>query len=84
MSTSPDPAPIEDRLIGVLSRWLGRGIPNEQLRRQIEEIGTAGLAPGEAEAVDEVLAELENATPGGRAHLERVVRETIEALALGI
>jgi hypothetical protein len=84
MSTSPEPASTEDRLIGVLSRWLGRGLPNEQLRKEIEEIGTAGLAPAEAAVVDEVLAELENASPAGRAQLERVVRETIEALALGI
>lgn len=84
MSTNPDPASTEDRLISVLSRWLARDIPGEQLRRQLDEIGTAGLAPGEVEAVEEVIAELENTSPGGRAHLERVVRETIEALALGI
>jgi hypothetical protein len=84
MSTSPEPASAEDRLIGVLSRWLGRDIPNERLRTEMEEIGTAGLTPAEAEAIDEVLAELESASPAGRAHLERLVRETIEALALGI
>jgi hypothetical protein len=78
MSTSPD------RLISVLSRWLARDIPNEQLRREIEAIGTTGLDLGEVEAVEEVLAALESASPNGRGHLERVVRETIEALALGI
>ena len=84
MSTNPEPASAEDRLISVLSRWLARDIPNEQLRRQLDEIGTGGLAPGETEAVEEVKAELDNSAPGGRAHLERVVRETIEALALGV
>lgn len=84
MSTTPDTSSTEDRLIGVLSRWLARDIPNEQLRRQLGQIGTAGLGPGEIEAVEEVLAALDGAGGNGRAHLERVVRETIEALALGV
>jgi GTP-sensing pleiotropic transcriptional regulator CodY len=74
----------EDRLVGVLSRWLARDIPNDQLRRQIVEIGTAGLSQTEAEAVAEVLSELDTTSGTGRAHMERTVRETIEALALGI
>jgi hypothetical protein len=74
----------EDRLVSVLSRWLARDIPNDRLRRQILEIGTEGLSQTEAEAVADVLSELETTSGRGRAHLERTVRETIEALALGI
>jgi hypothetical protein len=80
MSTSPE---TEDRLISVLSRWLGRDIPNEQLRRELEQIGTTGLDADAAAAVKEVLVELDARTTNGRAHLDRVVRETIEFLALG-
>jgi hypothetical protein len=84
MSTSPDTKlRTEDRLISVISRWLGRHIGNKELRREIGETGTDGLAPGQADAVQELAEELEQVEPGQRGHIEMVARETIEVLALG-
>ena len=40
MSTSPD------RIVSLLSNWLGGRLQTDELRRQIDEIGTTGLAPG--------------------------------------
>ena len=78
MSMSP-----EDRLVTLLSRWLARHLDNAGLRAEIEAVGRDGLSPEQAEAVDELLAELESAAPNQRGSLERLVRETLEALALG-
>jgi len=84
MSTSPDTAgKTEDRLIGVISKWLGRHMGNEELRRQIAEGGTEGLTPGQVEAVEELADELGRVAPGERGHVEMVARETVEILALG-
>ena len=82
MSTSSD-ARTEDRLIRLISRWLGRHIGNAELRRRIEETGSDGLGPGQLEALGELSERLENAEPGERGELEMVARETLEALALG-
>ena len=60
-----------------------RNVGNDELRKRIEEIGTAELAPGQRTAVEELLAALANALPGERGDLELIVRETIEALAYG-
>ena len=85
MSTSPEAAQrIEDRLIAVISRWLGRHIGNEELRQSIAEAGTDGLAPSQADAVRELAEALERAEEGQRQHLEMVARETVEVLALGV
>jgi hypothetical protein len=83
MSTSPDTTATEDRLIGVISKWLGRHIGNEELRRQITESGTDGLSLGQVEAVEELAQELDRVAPGQRGHVEMVARETVEVLALG-
>ena len=56
---------------------------NDELRKRIEEIGTAELAPGQRSAVEELLVALGNAFPGERGDLEMVVRETLESLAYG-
>lgn len=77
MSTNPD------RIVNVISTWLGGRLKDEQLQREIEEIGTEGLAPGQAEALAELRRELERATPDQRGQLEMVARETLEAVALG-
>jgi hypothetical protein len=77
MSTSPD------RIVTLLSTWLGGRLPTDELRRRIEEIGTADLTPGAAEAVMELQQELAQASNGERGHLEMVARETLEAVALG-
>ena len=83
MSTSPDTTATEDRLIAVISKWLGRHIGNEELRQQITESGTDGLSPGQVEAIEELAQELDLVAPGQRGHVEMVARETVEVLALG-
>jgi hypothetical protein len=77
MSTNPD------RIVNLLSNWLGGRLQTDELRRQIDEIGTAGLTPGAAAAVEELRQELASAENGERGHLEMVARETLEAVALG-
>ena len=84
MSTNPESTRSpDDRMVSLLSHWLAGHLSNAQLLRSLEEIGTARLGSGEAEAVDELIAELARAQPGARGGLEMLVRETIEALALG-
>ncbi|HEY7693011.1 MAG TPA: hypothetical protein VH816_11780 [Gaiellaceae bacterium] len=78
MSTSP-----EDRIVGLLSRWLARHLDNTELREGIAAAGRHGLSPDQADAVDELVAELGRAGPTERGDVEMVVRETLEALALG-
>jgi hypothetical protein len=77
MSTNPD------RIVTLISHWLGGHLPTDELRREIDELGTAGLAPGPAEAVEELREELAEARNGERGQLEMVARETLEAVALG-
>jgi hypothetical protein len=77
MSTNPD------EIVTLLSKWLGGRLPTEELRRRLDEIGTADLPPGPAEAVEELRQELAQAQNGERGHLEMVARETLEAVALG-
>jgi hypothetical protein len=82
MSTSPETsARPDDTLVTELSRWLAGHTSDEQLATRIEHVGTDGLDPGQAEAVEELLEELRAGRE--RAELEVPVRETIEALALG-
>ena len=76
MSTNP-----EDRLVTALSHWLARHVDDEELRREIEAVDLSGLGPEQSEAVKELREELANAD--GRGNLEMVVRETLEAIALG-
>jgi len=76
MSTRP-----EDQLVNLISLWLARHVRDDELRTGIREIGVEGLDADQREAVQELLAELERAN--GRGDLERVARETLEALALG-
>ncbi len=80
MPTSMSP---EDRLVGLLSRWLAGHLDNTQLRTGIEGAGRHGLSVDQAEALDDLVAALDRAGPSGRGDLEMVVRETLEALALG-
>ena len=76
MSTRPD-----DQLVTLISQWLARHVRDEELRARIDEIGVTGLDEEQREAVAELVAALER--PNGRGDLERVARETLEALALG-
>ena len=82
MSTNPDgPFRADDELITLLSRWLARHVGDQELRVRMEAIGVVALSADQGEAVDELLQELDRGT--SRGDLEMVVRETIEALALG-
>jgi hypothetical protein len=84
MSTSPETAgTTEDRLIAVISKWLGRHVGNAELRRQIASSGTDGLTRSQIEAIEELARELDQVEPGQRGHVEMVARETVEVLALG-
>jgi hypothetical protein len=81
MSTSPERT--DDRLITLISRWLGRHIGNAELHRGLEESGLDGLGPGQLAAVNELAERVAAAQPGERGELEMIARETLEALALG-
>jgi hypothetical protein len=82
MSTSPETGRrADDRLVTVISQWLARHLSDDDLRRELEAVEGGELAPGQAEAVDELRVELEDGPE--RAELERVARETLEAVALG-
>jgi hypothetical protein len=72
----------EDRIVTLLSRWLARHLDNARLREEIEATGREGLSAEQAEAVDELLAELAGAGRSDRGTLEPIVRETMEVLAL--
>jgi hypothetical protein len=80
---SPDFQRTDDEIVSLLSQWLMGSLGNDELRKRVEEIGTDELAPGQRVAVDELQVALGNAFPGERGDLDRVVRETIEALAYG-
>jgi hypothetical protein len=77
MSTNPD------RIVTLISHWLGGHLQTDELRQRIDEVGTADLEPGPAEAVEELRQELAQAENGERGQLEMVARETLEAVALG-
>jgi hypothetical protein len=82
MSTSPDTRRAhraDDQIVTVLSQWLARHVSDEELRRRVGAIGTDELSPTQVEAVEELLAELGT----DRGQDEMLVRETLEALALG-
>ena len=76
MSANP-----EDQLVNTLSQWLARHVDDDGLRREVEAVDTSELTAEQAEAVQELRAQLAGAD--GRGDLEMVVRETLQALALG-
>ena len=76
MSTNP-----EDRLVTLLSHWLARHVSDDELRHAIDEVDSSDLAPGQSQALSELREELSGGRRAG--DLEMVVRETLEALALG-
>ena len=86
MSTSPEPIRQlrpDDEIVSALSHWLAFHLGNAQLLAELRAIGTDDLDPIQAEAVDELLEELAGAPEGTRGSLEMLVRETLEAVALG-
>jgi uncharacterized protein (DUF885 family) len=76
MSTNP-----EDRLVNVLSQWLARHVDDDELRREVEAVDASELDAEKRVALDELRQELAKTDGGG--DLEMVVRETLQALALG-
>ena len=76
MSTNP-----EDRLVTTLSQWLARHVDDDELRREVEAIDMSELEPEQAEAVKDLREQL--ATSDEPGDLEMVVRETLQALAIG-
>jgi hypothetical protein len=81
MSTSPETGVREaDRLVTELSRWLARHADDDELQRVIGGVDVAQLSADQADAVEELRVELD---AGDRGGLEMVVRETLEAIALG-
>ena len=83
MSANFEHTRTDDEIVSLLSQWLMRSLGNDELRKRIEEIGTAELAPGQRAAVEELLAALAQALTGERGDLEMIVRETVESLAYG-
>ncbi len=76
MSTSP-----ENQLVNVLSHWLARHVDDQELQREVDALDLSQLSPMQNKAVQELREELAKANGGGE--LEMVVRETLEAVALG-
>jgi hypothetical protein len=84
MSTSPDrdATRADDDLVGLLSHWLARHVDDADLLAGIERTDLDELEPAQREAVGELVEALRD--PNGHAgDLEMIVRETLEALALG-
>jgi hypothetical protein len=69
----------EDQLVNAISHWLAGHIGDDELRQALT---TDGLEGEQAEAVDELIAELSQ-PERRRGQLQMVARETLEALALG-
>jgi hypothetical protein len=82
MSTSPEAA-AADQIVSVLSRWLAGHADDDELRRELASVETQRLESQQASAVAELVAELDRPPQNGRGALEMVVRETLEAVALG-
>jgi hypothetical protein len=81
MSTSPDTGIREaDRLVTELSRWLAGHASDDELHAEIGRVRAERLSPAQLEAIGELREELDR---GDRGSLEMVVRETLEAIALG-
>jgi hypothetical protein len=73
----------EDRIVGLLSRWLAGHLSNSRLKDELATAGREGLSAEQSEALDDLVAALDRAGPTGRGDLEMIARETLEALALG-
>jgi hypothetical protein len=78
MFTSP-----ESIAINLMSRWLAGHVGNDELRRGLEELADEPKGPEARELLDDLRGELAQAGDDQRGAVDRLVRETIEALALG-
>jgi hypothetical protein len=79
MSTSPD-----TRVVNVLSRWLAGHAAEEELARELQAVDAGQFGPEAEELVEELVDELRAERGAGHGDLERLVRETLEAVALGV
>ena len=75
---------VDDAIVQLCSRWLARHIGNAELTDALAAVDVTQLQPGQAEAVDELREALAEAGESRTATLEVVLRETIEALAMGV
>ena len=71
-----------DRLVNVLSQWLAGHVSDDELRSFVDEQPLDELSGDGRELVDELREELGGGS-ASRGDLEMLVRETLEALALG-
>ena len=69
--------------MNILSRRLAGHVGDEEVERELRSIGTEGLSEAQTEAVRELQDELANHAPSHPGELEVLVRETLEAVALG-
>ena len=82
MSTSREQTTrADDRLVTIISGWLAGHVSDGELRRELEGVRRAELAPDQVKALQELRAEL--AKDLRRGELQMVARETLEAIALG-
>jgi hypothetical protein len=81
MSTRPEAT--SDRLVNVLSQWLAGHVSHDELRHTLDGEPLDELSGDGRELVDELRGELEGG-PASRGDVEMLVRETLEALALGV
>jgi hypothetical protein len=71
-----------DDLVHLLSRYLARHLSEEDLLTGLRQADTAGLEGGAGDLVTELEDELSAPDPR-RGSVEVLVRETLEAIALG-
>ena len=80
MSTRPELT--SDRLVNVLSQWLAGHVSDDELRSFIDDQPLDELSRDGSELAAELREELESES-SSRGDVEMLVRETIEAIALG-
>jgi DNA-binding IclR family transcriptional regulator len=81
MSTSPKSIRVGDRVVTAISRWLAHHLSDDELRAELEAVDLTDFTPTQAEAVLELLNELDVGTE--RPALEMIAREALEAVAVG-
>ena len=71
-----------DRLVNAISHWLAGHLDDDELRAELESVGTSELGDEQREAVDELVTELrEREVSSGE--LEMIARETLQTLVFG-
>jgi hypothetical protein len=84
MSASPETTPVRpaDEIVTALSEWLAFRTGTDELLTRLQAIDPSGLDAESADAVRELLEQLASPSSNGRGHLERLVRETLDAVAM--